>query len=115
MMAVLVVPTSQTLPSYRERVQFDGTAFQLRFRWNDRLQAWFFDVEDEDGAVLVYARRVVIDSLLLRQFRYVVGIPAGLITAFDTTLRDLPPLLDDFGTRVLLGYLDESERVSLGG
>ncbi len=113
-MAVLVIPTSQTLPSYRERVQLDGVAFIFRFRWNDRLQAWFFDIEDEDGIVLVFARRVVIDWFFLRQSRHLEGIPAGLITGFDTTLRDIRPLLDDFGTRVLLGYLDEAERELLG-
>ena len=108
-MTVLVIPTSQVLPSFRERVQLDGVAFQFKFRWNTRMQSWFFDVEDEDGVVLVYARRAVIDWELLSQVRHVDGVPPGFILAFDTTLRDLRPLLDDFGTRVLLGYLDESE------
>ncbi len=112
-MAITVIPTSQTLPSYRERVQLDGVTFQLRFRWNTRLQSWFFDVEDEDGNVLVYARRAVIDWLPLRQSRHVEGIPAGSIMAFDTTLRDVRPLLDDFGSRVLLLYLDEAGRDAL--
>lgn len=113
-MAVTVIPTSQTLASYRERVQLDGVAFQFRFRWNTRVQAWFFDLEDEDGVVLVYARRVVIDWFFLRQSRHIEGTPAGFITAFDTTQRDIRPLLDDFGTRVLFGYLDESEGEALG-
>ncbi len=113
-MAVTVIPTSQTLASYRERVQLDGEIFQFRFRWNTRIGSWFFDIEDDDGNVLVYARRAVIDWPILRQSQHIEGIPAGFITAFDTTLRDIRPLLDDFGTRVLLGYLDAAERVALG-
>lgn len=111
-MSVTVIPTSQTLPSFRERVQLDGVTFQFRFRFNARLSAWFFDVEDETGVPLVLARKVVIDWPFLRQNQHTAGIPAGHILAFDTTLRDIRPLLDDFGTRVLLGYLDQAERLA---
>ncbi len=108
-MSITVIPTSQTLSSYRERVQLDGVTFALRFRWNTRLESWFFDIEDKDGNVLVHARRVVIDWLILRQNRHTTGVPTGQVLAFDTTQRDIRPLNDDFGTRVLLAYLDQAE------
>lgn len=111
-MAVVIVPTSQTLPAYRRQVQLDGVTYRFRFRWNTRLGSWFFDLEAEDGTVIVYARRVVIDWFFLTQSRD-QPVPPGLLVAFDTTLRDDPPRIDDFGTRVLLGYLDESEREAL--
>lgn len=108
-MAVTVVDTSQQLFDYRQRVAFDGTTFELRFRWNTRMQAWFMDVLDEDRNTVVYARRCIIEWTMLRQSRHVDGAPAGELINIDTTQRDVPPTLEDFGTRVLMMYLDAEE------
>lgn len=111
-MAVTIVPTQPNTPRFSERVSLDGTTFLLRFRWNTRLSAWFMDVFDDAELPIVYARRIVIDWPLLRQTRYRDDGPAGEVLAYDTTNRDVRPLLDDLGVRVLLGYLD-AESVAL--
>lgn len=108
-MTITVIDTSQALFDYRQRVSLDDVSFDLRFRWNTRAQSWFLDVFDEDGDVLVYARKCVVDWTLLRQSRHVAGIPAGDIINIDTTQRDVRPALRDFGTRVLMLYLDGAE------
>jgi hypothetical protein len=108
-MSITVVDTSQQLFDYRQRVSFDGVTFGLRFRWNTRSQSWFVDVFDEDGNVVVYARKCVIEWTLLRQSRHIANVPAGELINIDTTNRDAPPGRVDFGTRVLMMYLDASE------
>lgn len=108
-MTISVVDTSQQLFDYRQRVSLDDVSFELRFRWNTRMRAWFVDIADEDGVVLVYARRCIIEWTLLRQSRHLAGIPPGEFVNIDTTNRDVPPIENDFGTRVLMMYLDESE------
>ena len=113
-MTVSVLHTSQTLPDFLERVFLDGVTFQLRFRWNSRLEDWFLDILTEAGSPIVYGRRCVIGWILLRQSRHLDAIPAGEILAFDTTLRDVAPGLTDFGTRVLALYLDASELEAAG-
>lgn len=105
-MAVTIVPTQANTPRFSERVSLDGVTFVLRFRFNTRLSSWFLDVLDENDAPIVYARRIVIDWPLLRQTRYRDDGPDGEMIAYDTTQRDVRPLLDDLGVRVLLGYLD---------
>jgi len=108
-MAITVIDTSQSLFDYRQRVSLDGVAFALRFRWNTRAQSWFVDVFDEDGNVVVYARKCVIEWTLLRQSRHLASVPAGEFINIDTTNRDVPPGKSDFGSRVLMMYLDASE------
>ena len=108
-MTVTVIDTSQSLFDYHQRVSLDDVQFELRFRWNTRLQAWFVDILDEDRIVLVYARRCVIEWPLLRQARHLDDIPGGELMNVDTTQRGVPPIADDFGTRVLLMYIDQAE------
>lgn len=112
-MASLVVPTSTTVPAYRERVSLDGTLYQLRFRFNGRINAWILDLYDAEGNPIALARRCSVDTLLLRQRRWVEGIPPGSMLPFDTTLRRRDPVIDDFGDRVLMIYLDEAEVAAL--
>lgn len=108
-MTVSVIDTSQQLFDYRERVSLDDVSFELRFRWNTRMQAWFVDVFDEDGGIIVYGRRCVIEWPLFRQSRHLAAIPDGDMMCIDTTQRDVPPTQFDFGLRVLLLYLDGEE------
>jgi len=106
-MAVLVIPTSQTLASYRERVQLDGDAYELHIRWNSCAAAWFVDIFDDDGNPLVYGRKCLIDTRLTGQHQHIPNLPPGEITCFDTTQRKERPGLRDFGTRVLALYFDQ--------
>lgn len=108
-MAVTVVDTSQRLQDYRQRVSLDGVTFELRFRFNTRVRSWYVDVFDEDRNIIVHARRCVINWTLLRQSSHKEGIPAGEFIVIDTTQRDAAPIEDDFGTRVLMTYLDADE------
>lgn len=114
-MAVTIVDTSQTLSDYRQRVALDGVTFEMRFRFNSRIQSWFVDIYDEDGAILVYGRRCTIGWALLRQNRHIDGIPAGDLICIDTANRGEPPGENDFGTRALMTYLDGSELTAIDG
>lgn len=115
-MATLLIPTSQTLPRYRERITLDGEPYIFTFRWNTRAAAWFLDVADGDGVMLVAGRRCVIDNSMLVQFGHIPGIPPGIVTVYDTSRRSAPPQLEDFGTRCLCLYHDAAgtERIKTG-
>jgi len=111
-MSVFAVQTSTRLPRYVQRVTLDGGVYSLDFHWNTRLGAWFVDVLDADGEVLVAGRRCVVDNILLGQFEH-LEIPPGILTVFDTSRRLAPPVLDDFGTRVLMLYFDKESADSV--
>ena len=105
----VVIPTFQTLASYRERVQLDGERFELLFRWNACAQSWFLDIFDDEGTPIVFGRRCVVDARLTGQHKHRTDIPPGELMAFDTTQRKLDPGLSDFGTRVLMLYHTQQE------
>lgn len=111
-MTVLEVDTSQRLEVYDQQVELDGQVYTLTFRFNRRNNSWYMDIADEDNVHIASGRRCVVNSVLNGQFRYLSTNPPGALTVFDTTGRQAPPELNDFGSRVLLLYFDESEGIS---
>jgi len=105
-MTVFVIPTSTTIPAYRQRVTLDGVTFNLRFRFNGRIGSWLVDFFKEDDTPIVYGRRCVIDWPMFRQHHHLEDSPEGQISVFDTTHRKIDPAIDDFGSRVLMLYFD---------
>ena len=108
-MATVTVPTSQTLSSYVERIQLDGEFYDLDFDFNSRMGSWFVSIFDVDGNLLAGSRRCVVDNDLVFQFHHVTEMFPGVMTVFDTSQRQAPAVIDDFGSRVLMLDHDESE------
>ncbi len=71
------------------------------------------DVFETDGTPIIVGRRCVVGWPLLSSARYRTTVPAGELMAFDTARRQVDPVLEDFGSRVLLLYLDAAETASL--
>lgn len=118
-MATFEMPLIPELFDYEVRTELDGVAYLFRFRWNWRADggvgAWFMDVSDADGALLVAGRKCVVDEPLLHQFRTREDVPQGELMPFDTTRRQIDPAAVDFGLRVLLFYLDAAGVVEATG
>lgn len=112
-MSVLQIPLETGLSAYTVRVPLDETMFRLTFRWNERALCWFMDVHADSGEAVVTGLRVVVGLTLLRQHRYRQNAPKGNLVAFDTTNRAIDPGLNDFGTRVVLLYIDAEELEAL--
>lgn len=105
-MTAFEMPLIPGLYDYEIRVELEGVAYLFRFRWNTRAEAWFVDVADANGELIVAGRKCLADEFLLEQFRARAGVPPGILHPFDTTRRQVDPAQDDFGTRVVLYYLD---------
>lgn len=89
----------------------DDVTYTLEFRWNDRLQAWFMNVYDAEGATpYQLGIRLVADWLL---GQYISSRqPTGVFLALDTGAPDgegQDPGFDDLGNRVQLYYVPRSE------
>lgn len=108
-MSDVVIQTSTELAAYVTRVDIAGVTYELRFRWNSRAEMWMMDVRDVDGNLIVAGRRCTVNFDILEQFSYMPELPVQAIVAFDTTLRDTDPILNDFGSRVLLLSIDPIE------
>lgn len=110
-MATRVINTSQTLSSYDQRVVLDGREYLLGFQWNQREECWSMSISDQGGAAIVYGIKVVANAPLLRRLTD-RRAPPGEMFAMDRSGTGRDPGLRDFGTRVLLVYIDAADIVA---
>jgi hypothetical protein len=87
----------------------DGVTLTFRFRYNERAGAWFFDVLDEDEDPIIYGRKITVSWPLFGWRELDTRLPGGRLLACDTTDGDTDPLLEDFGTRVVLQYVEAAD------
>ncbi len=83
----------------------DGVQFVLQFDWNARAAAWFMNVLDADRTQLYMGVKIVVDHPLAKRLRNSL-LPAGLLTAHDTSRQRVDPGIDDLGDRVILLYFE---------
>lgn len=108
-MAVFVVPTPDDgYPARSQRTSLDGVAYELTFLWNERQGAWFLSIADAEGAPILMGARILVDHPLLGSLRD-ARRPPGELVALDMSDQQRDPGIDDFGTRVMLVYLDREE------
>ncbi len=102
------IPLPSGLPHFSLQVELDGTTFTLEFRWNSRDGAWYMNLEDAEGTHILSGIKVVADWPLGARFQ-VAGLPAGQLSAVDTSGAGLDPGFTDLGTRVQILYLTAAE------
>lgn len=52
------LPAFASVPQHTVSVVLSGATYRLRWTWRERLSAWYLDLYDADGVVLIYGRRV---------------------------------------------------------
>lgn len=102
------LPVVANSAHFQVGVELDRVSYQLRLRWNPRLEVWVLDVLDADGAQLAAGVRVVVNVPLLDRLGY-EGLPAGTLIPIDTSDQDLDAAFGDLGRRVVLLYLTADE------
>lgn len=95
-----------TDPHFEFSTTFDGVTFDLDCRWNEREQAWYFDLLTEDGTPIVRGVKIVLGVMLGGR----TGVsnplfPAGALMAFDLSDEGREATLDDLGTRVVVYFV----------
>lgn len=109
-MAYRILPTSQTESDYRQITALDGVDYELRFRWNTRVRAWFCGIWDMDGNVLAAPRKLVLGAIVFRYNRAADDrMPQGIFYLVDVTSNGTDAGLRDLGTRVFLCYAEKAE------
>lgn len=105
-MAVLALPANADRFHYRLRIDLDGTFFRFRVRFCQPMESWVIDLLDDGEAPIVTGLRVCLSSDLLAPYRHLAGVPIGRLGCVDTQGKDAEPDRDNFGTRVLLVYVE---------
>ena len=93
----------------RYRVNLDGTAYDIRTRWNNRSESWFmyFGLADQ---VPLFKTRVVAGINLLSSYYGIEGVPSGLLFLVDVQKGTGRATFDQFGidTRFRVMYATDT-------
>lgn len=96
-MAIVIVPTDDTLSYYQEEIDLDAVTFRLVFKYNSRDQAWYMDVLDASGNMLRAGIRLVDSWPLLRTWT-TTGRPGGELYCLPSGASvNRPPALYELG------------------
>lgn len=97
-------------PFYTMTTTLDGSDYLFDFRYNQREDAWYFNISLTDGTLLVAGIKVVCNRSLLKRFAD-VRLPPGALLAFANTTDASVPGLTELGEerRATLLYYSASE------
>lgn len=103
------IPLPAGLPHFDLQARLDDVTYTLEVRWNVRASAWYMNVFDAEGAVLLLAgARLVVDFPLFGSSSRTAG-PPGMLTILDTTGRHADPDFAALGTTAQLTYVTKAE------
>ncbi len=109
-MAVLLIPTTPSVPFQTSKVRLEGRDFVLELRWNQRESRWYLSIFDEASIPLLMGVKLVANWELLYAYRSEPGLPPGRLAAVDLTNDGSPPGFDELGVgkRVELTYVEST-------
>jgi len=106
-MSVLEIQTRNDLGAWNQQTDLEQTTFGFQFRWNDRDQAYYFNILNESGDVIRAGVRVIVNFELLRQL-VDEGRPLGKFLAWDPRSDPQPPVFGEIGDAVILTYTEST-------
>jgi hypothetical protein len=107
----LIIPAFQNA-AYTEQFTIEDSVYRFAMNWNTRGEFWTLSILDIDLETLVAGIKVVINTPLLAQYKY-LPIPQGELFAIDTADPFARIERSDIGGRVSLVYLTEAEVAAL--
>jgi hypothetical protein len=94
----VIIPTlSDGTAFYSQRVNLDGTDFQLDFRWSTREARWYLRLLNTTGDVLVGPMKLVVNWPLLHYYHGREGVPTGEIWCMTVGASTDPPGISELG------------------
>lgn len=115
-MAAIEIPFTPSIGEYRFATVIGSTSYTFDVRWNSRDSvidengvevvrgAWYFDVREADGTVVVIGIKVVLGVYLGRRSNHPL-FANGVMVAVDLSGNEREATFDDLGTRVAIQYI----------
>ena len=109
------LPVIPTDPHYEFSCTLNEQQYTFEFRWNSRdgeegKGAWYFDMSDSDGRLVIAGVKVVLGTFLGRKSAHPF-FQENVLYAIDTTLTNVDPTLDDLGTRIFIKHMSVTEYI----
>lgn len=105
---ILDLPVVADSPDFTAFTELERVTYGFHYRWSEREGAWYLDLLDAAGAVILAGRKLVPGLPLLGRF-VDPRLPPGDLVVFDTTGSDTPPAFGDLGRRVLVQYVESTD------
>jgi|SRR5581483_1588300 len=108
-MSTLVIPTFDD-PFYTQTTVLEGVSYVLTFKYNQRENAWYFDIAQADATPIISGVKIICNRPLTRRFASISKPPGEFLAISnngDNTLPGAGELGD--GKRVTLLYLTSDE------
>ncbi len=105
-----LVPTSieEQYPLRFDNYELGGIELTVHTIWSERLQAYYLDLFDADGAI-IYANRKILSNYQIAIRQRSARLPAGIFYASSEDPDNTPPSFDELGVRVLIAYSDPED------
>lgn len=106
-MSFQVIPVRSDLPAYDFKITLDGVVYNLGFTWSERSQLWTMDISDENEEPIAMGIRLFTATPISYIYE-MDNFPEREFLVVDTAGENKNPGRDDFGSRVLLLYGDDT-------
>ncbi len=105
------LPLAPGDPNNQFQVVLNEEIYTFDVRWNTRDEAWYFDLSDVNGTVIVAGVKVVLGALLGRRSSHQF-FRENVLVAIDSTLANVDATFDDLGARVFIKHMTVGEYIS---
>lgn len=110
-LSIRFIPTSGQESHYTQVTNLDGVAYVLGLDWVQRWQRWTLSISLSDETRLLSGIPLVSGVDLLRNHRYDLRMPQGILTVYDAQNQKADPGLAELGIgrEFTLAYVSETE------
>ena len=108
------IPLQPSIPRYRLSTSLDGVPYIFDVHWNDRDQAWYFDLLEVDESPIIHGVKVVLGTYLGRRSTHQF-FRDGVLVVTDLSGEGRDAGLDDLGARVQMVRYSALEVATLRG
>jgi len=92
-------------------IELNNELFHLKYYWNARELSWYMDIQDQNENNILMNIKLVINYILLLQYRYINELPKGQLFIMD--LEQNPIIggitFDNLGKRYQLIFFTNEE------
>lgn len=98
-------------PNNQFQVVLSDEVYTFDVRWNTRDEAWYFDMTDSEGKLVVAGIKIVLGALLGRRSSHPF-FRKNVLVAIDSTLANQDSSFDELGVRVFLKHMTVGEYIA---
>ena len=98
-------------PNNQFQVVLNDAVYTFDVRWNTRDEAWYFDLTDSEGRLIVAGIKIVLGALLGRRSSHLF-FRNNVLVAIDSTLANQDAAFNELGVRVFLKHMTAGEYIA---